>query len=131
MTGHAEVVQVHFDPAELSYRELLEVFFGTHDPTTPDRQGKDVGTQYRSIILAHDDSQRLEAEALIAELERDGVFEAPIVTTVEPLPEFYVAEANHHDYYANHPDQPYCRAVVAPKVAKLRQKFASKLKAGV
>lgn len=130
LTGHAEVVQVHFDPSVLSYRELLEAFFATHDPTTPDRQGHDVGTQYRSVIFTHDDAQRREAEALIVELERDHVFEAPMVTQVQPLPAFWPAESYHQDYFARNPQQPYCRAVVAPKVAKLREKFSAKLKAG-
>lgn len=128
-TGHAEVVQVTFDPRVLSYREVLEVFFAMHDPTTPNRQGADVGTQYRSIILTHDDAQRAEAEAVIAELTRDAVFPNPIVTQVEPLPTFHAAEAYHQDYYRRNPSQGYCAFVVAPKVAKLRQKFADKLAA--
>jgi peptide-methionine (S)-S-oxide reductase len=130
LTGHVEVVQVHFRPSVIGYRELLEVFFATHDPTTPDRQGHDVGTQYRSVIFTHDDAQRGEAERLIAELERDGAFEAPIVTTVEPLPAFWPAEAHHQRYYENNPGQPYCRRVITPKVAALRERYAARLKTG-
>ncbi len=129
MTGHAEVVQVEFDPAVTSYREILEVFFTLHDPTTPDRQGPDVGTQYRSAIFYGSDEQREEAERLIAELEREDVFPGPIVTELESLTEFYPAEAYHQEYYGRNPSQPYCRFVIAPKVAALRQKFAGKLKA--
>ena len=129
MTGHAEVVQVEFDPAVTSYREILEVFFTLHDPTTPDRQGPDVGTQYRSAIFYGSDQQREEAERLIAELERENVFPDPIVTELESLTEFYPAEAYHQEYYGRNPSQPYCRFVIAPKVAALRQKFAGKLKA--
>ncbi len=129
MTGHAEVVQVEFDPEVTSYREILEVFFTLHDPTTPDRQGPDVGTQYRSAIFYASDEQRDEAERLIAELEREDVFPDPIVTELESLTEFYPAEAYHQEYYGRNPSQPYCRFVIAPKVAALRQKFAGKLKA--
>lgn len=128
MTGHAEVVQVEFDPAVTSFREILEVFFTLHDPTTPDRQGPDVGTQYRSAIFYGSDEQREEAERLIAELEREDVFPDPIVTELESLTEFYPAEAYHQEYYGRNPSQPYCRFVIAPKVAVLRQKFAGKLK---
>lgn len=128
-TGHAEVVQLTFDPAVISYRELLEIFFGIHDPTTPNRQGADVGTQYRSAIYTHDDAQRADAEAVIAELTRDAVFDRPIVTEVAPLAQFFAGEAYHQDYYARNPNQGYCQFVVAPKVAKLRAKFASKLAA--
>lgn len=132
-TGHAEVVQVVYDPRAVSYGELLEVFFATHDPTTKDRQGADVGPQYRSVILAHDEAQRLEAEATIARLEREGVFADPIVTEVAPLAaagagRFWPAEAYHQDYYARHGRQPYCAFVIGPKVAKLRAKFADRLK---
>jgi peptide-methionine (S)-S-oxide reductase len=128
-TGHAEVVQLTFDPSVLSYRELLEVFFALHDPTTPNRQGGDIGTQYRSCILTHDDAQRAEAEAVIAELTRDTVFDAPIVTQVEPLQRFYPAESYHQDYYRRNPYQGYCQFVVAPKVAQLPSKIADKLRA--
>ena len=129
MTGHAEVVQVEFDPAVTSYREILEVFFTLHDPTTPDRQGPDVGTQYRSAIFYGSDEQREAAELLIGELEREDVFPDPIVTELEALTEFYPAEAYHQEYYGRNPSQPYCRLVIAPKVAVLRRKFAGKLKA--
>ena len=129
MTGHAEVVQVEFDPDVTSYREILEVFFTLHDPTTRDRQGPDVGTQYRSAIFYGSDEQREAAERLIAELEREDVFPDPIVTELESLAEFYPAEAYHQEYYGRNPSQPYCRFVIAPKVAALRQKFAGKLKA--
>lgn len=127
-TGHAEVVQLTFDPATITFRGLLEVFFAFHDPTTLDRQGADVGTQYRSAVFCHDAGQRAVAEALIAELGREGVFPAPIVTRVEDLREFLPAEDYHQGYFRNHPTQPYCAAVIAPKVAKLRQKWASRLK---
>lgn len=128
-TGHAEVVQLEFDPAVISYRDLLEIFFTIHDPTTKNRQGADVGPQYRSIILYHDDEQRATAEALIDEFEADDVFGDPIVTEVEPLDTFYRAEEKHQDYYANNPGQPYCQAVIAPKVNKLRKKHAKRLEA--
>ena len=127
-TGHAEVVQVRFDPQALSYRELLEIFFGTHDPTTLNRQGADVGSQYRSIILTHSDEQRRIAEELLVELERQGIFDDPVVTAVEPLEAFYPAEPEHQDYYARNPYQGYCQAVISPKVAKLRRTFSEKLK---
>ena len=129
-TGHAEVVQVTFDPQVISYREILEVFFATHDPTTPNRQGADVGTQYRSAIFAHSDDQADSARDLIAELEAQHIWDAPIVTTVEPLRAFYPAEAYHDDYFLRNPTQPYCRAVVGPKVAKFRRRFAHRLTAG-
>jgi peptide-methionine (S)-S-oxide reductase len=124
-TGHAEVIQVTYDPSVVSYRDLLEVFFATHDPTTLNRQGADVGTQYRSTVLYHDDAQRRTAEATIAELEREGAFEDPVVTKVEPLERFYPAERYHQDYYARNGRQPYCQIVIAPKLAKFRQKFAA------
>jgi peptide-methionine (S)-S-oxide reductase len=127
-TGHAEVTQVTFDLSQLSYRELLEVFFSMHDPTTPDRQGADVGTQYRSIVLWHSPAQRATAEQLVKELEADRVFGAPIVTQLAPLTDFYAAESYHQGYYRNNPRQPYCRAVISPKVAKLRASWAEKLK---
>ena len=128
MTGHAEVVQVTFHPDQISYRELLEIFFTIHDPTTLNRQGADVGTQYRSAIYYHSPEQKSDAEAMIKLLEDEQVFPAPIVTEVAPLTEFYPAEAYHRDYYARNPDQGYCRAVVAPKVSKMRKQWASKLK---
>jgi peptide-methionine (S)-S-oxide reductase len=128
-TGHAEVVQVAFDPDVLSYRDLLGVFFTLHDPTTLDRQGGDVGTQYRSAIFYHDDEQRRTAEDVVRELEAEHVFDEPIVTKIEPLQVFYPAEEYHREYYRRNPNQPYCRAVIAPKVAKLRSKYLEKLKA--
>jgi peptide-methionine (S)-S-oxide reductase len=128
-TGHAEVVQVTWDPETLSFRELLEVFFTIHDPTTPNRQGADVGPQYRSVILYHSPEQRETAEEVIAEMEREGVWDAPIVTERVPLTEFYPAEVHHQEYYRRNPSQGYCRVVIAPKVAKLRQHYMAKLKA--
>ena len=125
-TGHAEVVRVTFDPSVVSYRELLEIFFATHDPTTPDRQGNDVGTQYRSVIFPADESQLHDAAAVMAELA--DAFPAPIVTKIEMPAPFWPAEAVHVDFFANHPEQPYCQVVVAPKVAKFRAQFAAKLK---
>jgi peptide-methionine (S)-S-oxide reductase len=126
-TGHAEVVQVTFDPEQISYADLLHVFFATHDPTSLNRQGADRGEHYRSIILTHDDAQRETAEAVIAELEADEVFDKPIVTQVVSFEAFYPAEAYHQDYFANNPAQPYCQAVIAPKVAKLRKHYLDKL----
>ena len=127
-TGHAEVTQVTFDPDVISFRDLLGVFFSIHDPTTPDRQGGDVGTQYRSAIFYHDDEQRRVAEDFVRELEAEHVFDDPIVTKLEPLEVFYPAEEYHREYYRRNPNQPYCRAVIAPKVAKLRSKYLEKLK---
>ena len=127
-TGHAEVVQVAFDPSLISYRELLEAFFTVHDPTTLNRQGADVGTQYRSVIFHHDEEQKRVATELIAEFEREDTFGGPIVTQVAPFTEFYPAEAYHQDYYRKNPLQPYCMIVVRPKVAKLRKALASKLR---
>jgi len=128
-TGHAEVVQVTFDPRQVSFRELLEVFFTIHDPTTLNRQGADVGSQYRSAVFYHSPAQRETAEQTIAELTAAHVWDAPIVTEVKPLTEFYTAEDYHQDYFEKNPFQPYCRAVVAPKVAKLRKHFLERLKA--
>jgi peptide-methionine (S)-S-oxide reductase len=128
-TGHAEVVQVTFDPAAVSFRELLEVFFTIHDPTTPNRQGADVGTQYRSAVFYHTPEQRETTEQVIGELTAAGVWDSPIVTEVAPLEIFYPAEDYHQDYFENNPAQPYCRAVVAPKVSKFRKHFLEKLKA--
>jgi len=127
-TGHADVVQVTFDPAAASYRELLEVFFTIHDPTTLNRQGGDVGTQYRSAVFYHTEAQRETAEQVVAQLTAAGVWDAPVVTEVVPLETFYPAEDYHQDYFERNPFQPYCRAVVAPKVAKFRKQFAAKLK---
>jgi peptide-methionine (S)-S-oxide reductase len=126
-TGHAEVVQVDYDPARITYRQLLDVFFTIHDPTTRDRQGADVGPQYRSAILYHSPEQKAIAEQAIAELEADGVWKN-IVTELIPLETFWPAEAYHKDYYRRNPDQSYCRVVIAPKVAKLRKHHLDKLR---
>jgi peptide-methionine (S)-S-oxide reductase len=126
-TGHAEVVQITFDPAVVSFREVLEVFFGIHDPTTLNRQGADVGTQYRSAIFYHTPEQKQGAEQLIAELNQAGIWRSPIVTEVVPFQAFYRAEDYHQGYFRGNPGQPYCQAVVAPKVAKFRKQFAAKL----
>lgn len=123
-TGHAEVVQVRFDPSRVTFRELLELFFGVHDPTTPDRQGADVGPQYRSIILWHDEAQKQEAEKVMAELERGQAFDAPLVTELAPLERFYPAEAEHHRFYERNPGQAYCRLVIRPKVERAEQLLA-------
>jgi peptide-methionine (S)-S-oxide reductase len=128
MTDHAEAVQVHFDPQLLSYRELLELFFAFHDPTTLNAQGPDQGTQYRSAIFYHTPEQKAQAERLIQELERSHTFDRPIVTQVVPADTFYPAEQYHQDYYRQHPDQAYCRATITPKLAKLRLKYAERLK---
>ncbi len=127
-TGHAEVVQITFDPTQLSYRELLEIFFTIHDPTTLNRQGADVGTQYRSAIFYHSPEQQTIAQQVIADLTVDALWPDPIVTEVEPLDAFYPAEEYHQEYFRRNPYQGYCRAVVAPKVAKFRQKYMAKLK---
>ncbi len=126
-TGHAEVVQVTFDTDVITFEEILEIFFAMHDPTTLNRQGGDRGTQYRSTIMYHDESQKEVAEAVIAKLSKDEVFDDPIVTKVEALDVFYPAEDYHQDYYANNAYQPYCAAVIGPKVQKLRQKYATRL----
>lgn len=128
-TGHAEVVQVAFDPEVIGYADLLRVFFTTHDPTTRDRQGNDVGPQYRSIILTHDAAQAETAERVKAEIEAEGIWDRKLVTAIEPLTVFYPAEPEHHDYYARNPWAGYCQAVIAPKVAKARRLFAERLKA--
>ncbi len=128
-TGHAEVVQVRYDPEVISYRELLEIFFDIHDPTTLNRQGADVGTQYRSVIFYHDEEQQQIAQAMIDALEAESRWRDPIVTQVEPLPEFYRAEEYHQGYFRKNPHQGYCRMVVAPKVSKFRHRFVAKLKA--
>ena len=127
-TGHAEVVQVTYDPEVITYRELLEIFFTIHDPTTLNRQGADSGTQYRSAIFYHTPAQKAEAEQMMATLEREKIFDAPIVTQVAPLDRFYPAEEYHRDYYRRNPNQGYCRAVIAPKVSKLRKQWEKKLK---
>lgn len=130
-TGHAEVVQVHFDPAVTSYREVLEVFFTVHDPTTRDRQGADVGPQYRSAVFVHSDEQRRVVEGMVEELESTGAFGDPLVTEITPFEEFWPAEEYHRDYYARNPGQAYCRVVIDPKLAKFRRTFAEKRKSGV
>jgi peptide-methionine (S)-S-oxide reductase len=127
-TGHAEVTRITFDPDTVSYRDLLNVFFGIHDPTTLNRQGADVGTQYRSAIFYHDDEQKAIAEEVIKNLEAQKIFDKPIVTTLEKMDVFYIAEDYHQEYFANNPYQPYCAAVVAPKVAKFRKHYIDMLK---
>jgi peptide-methionine (S)-S-oxide reductase len=129
-TGHAEVVNVQFDPEKISFREILDIFFAIHDPTQLNRQGNDVGTQYRSVIFTHSEAQRETAEQAIRELAAEGVYDGKIVTQVLPLDgNYFAAEAYHQNYFAQHPNQGYCSFVVAPKVAKFRQKFAHRLKA--
>lgn len=127
-TGHAEVVQIRFDPAELSFADLLRVYFTVHDPTTLNRQGGDIGTSYRSAIFYHSDEQRETANEIIAEITAEGIYDAPIVTEVTAFDKFWPGEEYHQEYFANNPNQPYCMAVVAPKVAKFRQKFSERLK---
>lgn len=128
-TGHAEVVRVRYAPDVITTREVLEAFFTVHDPTQKDRQGNDIGTQYRSAIFYENEEQRKVAEELMAEFEREDTFGAPLVTELEPLGTFYEAESYHQDYYRRNPSQGYCMAVIRPKVAKLRQKWSHKLKA--
>lgn len=128
-TGHAEVVRITFDPSVIGFRELLEVFFTVHDPTTPNRQGPDVGTQYRSVIFHHSPEQREIATRVIAELDAQGVWGAPIVTEVVAAPEFWPAEEYHQEYYRRNQSQPYCRIVIEPKIAKLRRQHLEKLRA--
>jgi len=127
-TGHAEAAQITFYPSVISYGEILEIFFASHDPTTLNRQGPDVGTQYRSAIFYHNEKQKATAETVIAELDKEGIWDAPIVTQVKPLKVFYKAETYHKDYYKKHPDQLYCQQVIAPKLAKLQHRFLGKLK---
>jgi peptide-methionine (S)-S-oxide reductase len=127
-TGHAEVVQITYDPEQITYGDLLDVFFTIHDPTTLNRQGADVGTQYRSAIFYHDDEQKRIAEEKIRELEDLKIWDDPVVTQVAPLTDFYPAEEYHRDYFERNPQQSYCSIVIAPKVAKARQKFLEKLK---
>jgi peptide-methionine (S)-S-oxide reductase len=127
-TGHAEVVQITYDPAVISYDDLLEVFFTVHDPTQLNRQGADVGTQYRSAIFHATPEEERAARAMIERLENERVFDAPIVTTLEPLTRFYPAESYHRDYYVRNERQPYCQAVISPKLSKLRSKHAAKLR---
>ncbi len=127
-TGHAEVVQVKYDPEVISYEDLLQIFFRTHDPTTLNRQGADVGTQYRSVIFYHDEDQKRVAEEVKAALDDAGAFRSPIVTEISPTSVFYEAEAYHQDYFAKNPYQGYCQAVVGPKVDKFKKAFADRLK---
>jgi peptide-methionine (S)-S-oxide reductase len=127
-TGHAEVVQISFDPGVVSYRDLLDVFFTIHDPTTKDRQGADVGPQYRSIILYHGPTQKTAAEQAIADLEAKGFWHALIVTEIVPSEQFYPAESYHQDYFDNNPHQRYCQIVIAPKIAKFRKEHLARLK---
>jgi len=127
-TGHAESVQLTFDPQTITFRELLEVFFAFHDPTTLNRQGADVGPQYRSAIFYHDEEQKAIAEQVIQEFEATGIWGKPIVTEVAPFKAFYKAEDYHQEYYRQNPYQPYCQVVIAPKVAKFRQRYLAKLK---
>ncbi len=127
-TGHAEAAQIHFDPKIIDLRTILEVFFTMHDPTSLNRQGADVGTQYRSAIFYNSVEQKKTAEDLIAELNREGIWNRPIVTEVVPLTKFYPAETYHKDYYKLHPKEPYCQAVIAPKIAKLQARFIDKIK---
>ncbi len=127
-TGHAEAIQITFDPSVISYRQLLELFFAFHDPTTLNRQGADVGTQYRSAIFYRSAEQERTAHDVIASLGAERIFDAPIVTQVAPLGDFYPAEAYHQSYYRRNPERSYCQAAIAPKVAKLRQKYAAALK---
>ncbi len=126
-SGHAEVVQINYDPQVISYKEILQIFFSVHDPTTPNRQGADIGPQYRSIILYHDESQKAAAEKVIQEIEAEGLWPAPIVTEVVPFSEFYIAEDYHQRYFEKNPGQGYCRVVIAPKVAKFRKLYQEKL----
>ena len=127
-TGHAEVVRISYDPSVLSYADLLRVFFTIHDPTTPNRQGADVGTQYRSVIFTGSEAERGTAQAVMEEVAASGIWDGPLVTELAPLPTFHPAEAEHHDYFALHPDAGYCRVVVAPKVSKFRKQFADRLR---
>jgi peptide-methionine (S)-S-oxide reductase len=127
-TGHAEVIKIDFDPTEIAFKDLLTVFFATHDPTTLNRQGNDVGTQYRSAIFYANEEQKREAEAFIKELNDSKVFGNPVVTTLEPLGEFYEAEDYHQKYYANNPYQPYCQYMIPPKLNKLHKQFSALLK---
>lgn len=125
-TGHAEVVKVTFDPKIISYSDILDIFWAIHDPTTPDRQGNDIGPEYRSIILYQNDEQKQQAEESMAKTQK--LWDDPIVTQIKPLNHFYEAEPEHHDYYKKHPEQAYCQVVINPKLEKLRQKFAARLK---
>jgi peptide-methionine (S)-S-oxide reductase len=127
-TGHAEAVRIEFDPAVLAYADILRVFFATHDPTQLNRQGNDVGTQYRSAVFWCDEAQRAQAQAMLRELDASGAFQAPVVTELVPASAFHVAEAYHHDYFSRNPGQGYCAYVIAPKLARFRQRFAALLR---
>ena len=127
-TGHAEVVQITFDPKVISYREILQVFFTVHDPTTLNRQGNDVGAQYRSVIFYHSDEQKVVAEQIIKEIDAAKIWKAPIVTQVEPFEAFYKAEDYHQEYFSENPEQPYCRVIIEPKIMKLRKQYSERLK---
>ncbi|MGZ8497626.1 MAG: peptide-methionine (S)-S-oxide reductase MsrA, partial [Candidatus Binatia bacterium] len=127
-TGHAEVIKIEFDPAQVSFRDLLTVFFATHDPTTLNRQGNDVGTQYRSVIFYADEAQKAEAAAFIKQLDEAKTFKNSIVTTLEPLTEFYAAEDYHQKFYANNPSQGYCQYMIPPKITKLHKQFRELLR---
>ena len=127
-TGHAEVVQIRFDSSQLTFADLLRVYFTVHDPTTVNRQGNDIGSSYRSAIFFHSEEQRQTADEVIAEITAEAIYPNPIVTEVTAFDKFWSAEDYHQEYFANNPNQPYCAAVVAPKVAKFRQKFVSRLK---
>jgi peptide-methionine (S)-S-oxide reductase len=127
-TGHAEVVQINFDPSVIAYRDLLDVFFATHDPTTLNRQGADIGTQYRSVVFYHSPQQKEAAEQRIAELNAAKIWPAPIVTQVVPFTAFFKAEDYHQGYFGDNPGQPYCQGVISPKVSKFRKQFAGRLK---
>jgi peptide-methionine (S)-S-oxide reductase len=127
-TGHAEVVQLTFDPAVVTFRDLLEVFFTIHDPTTPNRQGADAGTQYRSVVFCHGPAQERQTREIMGEIEQAGIWDAPLVTEVAPFTVFYPAEASHQEYFERNPAQAYCRAVIAPKVAKFRKQHLARLK---
>ena len=128
-TGHAEVVQITFDAETITYSEILQIFFSIHDPTTLNRQGNDVGTQYRSVIFYHDVEQQRTAEKIKSQLELDGIWDKPIVTQIEPIDKFYPAEDYHHNYFARNTYQPYCQVVITPKVTKFRKQFQNHLKA--
>ncbi len=126
-TGHAEVIQITFDSSRCSYENILRIFFSTHNPTTLNRQGNDIGDQYRSVIFYHSEKQKQTAEGIIQELEKEEVWSDPIVTQLEPLPTFYLAEDYHHNYFKNNPDQPYCNIIINPKLTKFKEKYLAKL----
>jgi peptide-methionine (S)-S-oxide reductase len=127
-TGHAEVVQINFDPKAISFKEILKIYFTMHDPTTLNRQGSDIGTQYRSIIFYHNNGQKATAEQVIKEMTEAKVWDSPVVTQIEPFKAFYKADDYHKDYFKKHREQPYCKLVIAPKIAKLREHYRKKLK---